>query len=144
MEKNEEEMKEVKEQIAKIEKEIDIIRAIFGKYSSQRWEFLRHTSSFQQEVEPEFHQFSSYSFDELKQEKSKLQEEKTNFWTKKFFYFRNPCQVLNLFIFSQLMIFKILTFKYSYEFMFCHVQQFQVHQQVKYYYVDIKPLNYFP
>jgi hypothetical protein len=128
---NEEEMKEVKEemkvkeQIAKIEKEIDTIQAIFEKYSSQRWDSLRHTSSFREQVEPEFHKFDPYSFDELKQEKSKLLD-KENLLLQK------SLQGITPFHFSQLMIFKILTFKYSYEFMFCHVQQFQVHQQVKY------------
>jgi hypothetical protein len=80
---NEEEMKEikeeikVKEQIAKIEKEIDTIQAIFTKYSSDRWEFLRHTSSFrEQEPNEEFYKFGAYSFGQLVSKESKLQDEK--------------------------------------------------------------------
>jgi hypothetical protein len=86
MEKNEEEMKEVKEEIkevkeeiAKIEKEIDTIRAIFGKYSSDQWDSLRLTSSFREQVEPEFYKFGQYSFDELILKKSKLQDQKNKF-----------------------------------------------------------------
>ncbi len=83
MMENEEEMKEikeeikVKEQIAKIEKEIDTIQAIFTKYSSDRWEFLRHTSSFrEQEPNEEFYRFGAYSFGQLVSKESKLLDEK--------------------------------------------------------------------
>ncbi len=76
-EKNEEEMKEIEEEMKEIEKEIETIRAIFTKYSSQRWDSLRLTSSFrEQEPNEEFHKFDPYSFDELKLKKSKLQDEK--------------------------------------------------------------------
>jgi hypothetical protein len=73
---NEEEMKEVKQQIK-------TIQAIFGKYSSERWDSLRHTSSFEQEVEPEFHRFGPYSFDQLVSKESKLQEEKSKLLDEK-------------------------------------------------------------
>jgi hypothetical protein len=123
MMENEEEMKEVK-------KEIKTIRAIFEKYSSQRWDSLRHTSSFREQVEPEFHKFDPYSFDELKLKESKLQDEKNKLQDKENLLLQGSLPGIKPFHFSQLMIFKILTFKYSYEFMFSHVQRFQVHQQV--------------
>ena len=81
MEKNEEEIKEVKE-------EIKTIQAIFSTYSSERWEFLRFSSSFRQEVEKEFHRFGPYSFDQLKLKKSKLQDEKNLLLDREILLFR--------------------------------------------------------
>ncbi len=68
-----EEMKEVRKEIAKVRRKLTIIEDILGRYSSDQWNGLRSSPKFRQEVEREFDQFSSYSFDELKQEKSKLQ-----------------------------------------------------------------------
>ncbi len=81
MEKNEEEMKEVKEEmkevkkeIAKVRRKLTIIEDILGRYSSDQWDGLKSSPTFRQQVEREFDQFSSYSFDELKQEKMILEE----------------------------------------------------------------------
>ncbi len=83
MEKNEEEMKEVKKEIAKVGRKLTIIEDILDQYSSDQWDGLKSSPTFRQEVKKKFRKFSSYSFDELKQEKNKLQEEKNKLLDEK-------------------------------------------------------------
>jgi hypothetical protein len=79
MEKKEEEMKEVKQEIAKVRRKLTIIEDTLGRYSSDQWDRLRSSPKFRQEVEPEFHKFGTYSFDQLIQEKTNFKMKKTNF-----------------------------------------------------------------
>jgi len=77
-----EEIKEVKEEIAKVGRKLTIIEDILDQYSSDQWDGLKSSPTFRQEVKKKFRKFSSYSFDELKQEKSKLQNKESQLQDK--------------------------------------------------------------